>query len=154
MSIENNIKALREAIFDGEVAEAVEAVKQAVGNNADAALILKDAILPAINDMGDSMAEGDFFMPEVKISAKALKEVVGVFKPYVLAQRNLDDIDVPPWTGEGDIDDIGAYLMAAVTAVQDQSVEAHAGFFIMIANGLDTHEFTPCKIQGTEAADK
>ena len=148
MAIENDLKTMREAIFDGEVAEAVQAVKQAVGDNVDAALILKDAILPAINDMGDSMAEGDFFMPEVKISTKALKEVVGILKPYILTQKNLADIDVPPWTGEGDIDDIGAYLMTAVTAVQDQPVEAHAGFFIMIANGLDPMNSPPAKFRG------
>jgi len=153
MDIDNNLKALREALFDGEVEEAVEAVTQAIENNVDAALVIKDAVLPAINDMGDGMAEGDFFMPEVKISAKALKAVVEVLKPYVLAQKNLSDINVPPWTGEGDIDDVGSYLMTTVTAAQDQPVEVHAGLFIMIADGLDTHEFTPCKIQGKEAAE-
>jgi len=154
MSIEEKLKTLREAIFDGEVTEALEASKLVVESRVDAAKIFTDAIIPAINDIGDSMAEGDFFMPEVKISAKVLNEMVGILKPYVLAQKNLDEIDIPPWTGEGDIDDIGAYLMSAVTAVQDRPVDVHAGFFIMIANGLDTHEFTPCKIQGTEAADK
>ena len=95
MSIENDLKAMREAIFDGELQAAVEAVKQIVANNVDAALVLKDAILPAINDMGDSMAEGDFFMPEVKISTKVLKEVVAVLKPYVLAQKNLSRYRCP-----------------------------------------------------------
>lgn len=153
MDFDNNLKALREALFDGEVEDAVESAKQAVENNVDAALIMKDAVLPAINDMGDGMAEGDFFMPEVKISAKALKEVVEVLKPYILAQKNLTDIDVPPWIGEGDIDDIGAYLMTTVAAANDQPVEVHMGLLIMLAEGLDTHEFTPCKIQGTEAAE-
>lgn len=154
MDIENDLKAMRDAIFDGELKEAVAATEQVVGNNVDATQILKDAILPAINDMGDSMAEGDFFMPEVKISTKVLKEVVGILKPYVLEQKNLADIDAPPWIGEGDIDDIGDYLMTTVAAAQDQPVEAHMGLLIMIAEGLDTHEFTPCKIQGTEAADR
>lgn len=154
MSIEGQLKNLREAIFDGELNDALAASKQIVEDQVDAAQIFKDAIIPAINDIGDSMAEGDFFMPEVKISAKVLNEMIGILKPYVLVQQNLDDIDIPPWTGEGDIDDIGAYLMTAVAAIQDQPVAAHAGFFIMIALGLNTHEFTPCKIQGTEVADK
>ena len=152
MSTEEQLKNLREAIFDGELGDALETSKLVVESQVDVDRIFKEAILPAINDIGDSMAEGDFFMPEVKISAKILNEMIGIIKPYVLAQKNLDDIDLPPWTGEGDIDDIGDYLMAAVTAVQDQSAVAHAGFFIMIAAGLDTHEFTPCKIQGAEAS--
>jgi methanogenic corrinoid protein MtbC1 len=153
MDTDNNIKAMREAIFEGELGDAVEAVKQAVANTVDPAVILKEAILPAISDIGDSMAEGDFFMPEVKISTKTLKEVCGILKPYFLTQKNLSDIDAPPWTGEGDIDDIGAYLMATVEAAQHAPAETHMGIVLMISEGLDTHEFTPCKIQGTEVAD-
>jgi methanogenic corrinoid protein MtbC1 len=153
MSVEEQLKNLREAIFDGELGEALEVSKQVVESQVDVTSIFKDAIIPAINDIGDSMAEGDFFMPEVKISAKVLNEMIGILQPYVRAQLNREEIDIPPWTGEGDIDDIGAYLMSAVTAVQDQPVETLAGFFIMIAHGLDTHEFTPCKIQGSEVAD-
>ena len=42
--------------------------------------------------------------------------------------------------------------MTTVAAAQDGTVEAHIGLLSMIADGLDTHEFTPCKIQGSEAA--
>jgi len=153
MSIEENLQTLREAIFDGELGEAMEAIKLAVDSRTDAAQILKDAIIPVINDIGNSMAEGDFFMPEVKISVKVLNELTGFLKPYVLAQKNLDEIEVPPWTGEGDIDDIGAYLMTTIEAHLNCPVEEHMGMLQMIATGLDTHEFTPCKIQGTEATE-
>jgi methanogenic corrinoid protein MtbC1 len=107
--------------------------------------------MPAINDIGESMAEGDFFMPEVKISTKALKEVAEELRPYSLEQLGLSSLDVPPWTGEGDIDDIGDFLKNIVAGSREKTAAELMSMLDMLASGLDTHEFTPCKIQGAEA---
>ena len=154
MDIEEKLKAIHEAIFEGELMDATLLMKQLVEEQIDSALILRGAIIPAIREIGESMEEGDFFMPEVKISTKVLQEVAGILRPYVISPENLADLKVPPWTGEGDIDDIGTYLKTIIEQSVDLPVPDQMGVLDMIAGGLDTHEFTPCKIQATEADEK
>lgn len=154
MDIEEKLKAIHEAIFEGELMNAAQLTKQLVEQQTDSALILKDGIIPAIRDIGESMEEGDFFMPEVKMSTKVLQEVAEILRPYVISQKNLSDLKVPPWTGEGDIDDIGTYLKTTIEQSEELPVQDQMGVLDMIAAGLNTHEFTPCKIQASEADEK
>ena len=153
MSTEERLSEIREAIFDGELNEARDAMKQAVEDDIDPAIILSDAIIPAIKEIGTSMEEGDFFMPEVKMSTKVLQEVADILRPHAIPEKDTTSYNVPPWTGEGDIDDIGIYLKTTVEGSAGLSAQEQMGIIDMIATGLNTHEFTPCKIQSTEAED-
>lgn len=151
MSTEEILSEIREAIFDGELKEAKDAMKQAVEENTDPAQIFSDAIMPALKEIGISMEEGDFFMPEVKLSSKVLQEVADILRSYAIPERDAASYKKPPWTGEGDIDDIGTYLKTTVEMNMGLSIQEQMGTMDMIATGLNTHEFTPCKIQSTEA---
>ena len=126
------------------------AMKQVLADDVDPAIILSDAIMPAIKEIGVSMEEGDFFMPEVKMSTKVLQEIAEILRPHAIPEEEMASYKMPPWIGEGDIDDIGTYLKTTVEASVDLSAQDHMGIVDMIATGLDTHEFTPCKIQAKE----
>ena len=110
MAAEETLKSLQEAIFDGELQDAKAAVQKAVDEDIASNQILNDSILPAILEIGESMEEGDFFMPEVKISTKTLLEVAEILRSYIINSEKKADYSVPPWIGEGDIDDIGNTL--------------------------------------------
>ena len=153
MAADETLKSLQEAIFDGELQNAKAAAQQAITEGITANQILNDAIMPALLNIGESMEEGDFFMPEVKISTKTLLEVAEILRSYVIAADKKADYAVPPWTGEGDIDDIGTYLKDKIEDSKDLTAEQQMGILDMVASGLDTHEFTPCKIQATETND-
>ncbi|UCF82523.1 MAG: B12-binding domain-containing protein [Desulfobacteraceae bacterium] len=153
MSNEERVKVIKEAIFEGELSEAKNAMRQAMEDDIDPAVILRDAIMPAIKEIGMSMEEGDFFMPEVKMSTKVLQEVAEIFRPCVIPEKEMASYKAPPWVGEGDIDDIGTFLKTTVEGAMGLSVQEQMGIMDMIATGLDTHEFTPCKIQATETKD-
>ena len=154
MSAEETLKSLQEAIFEGELQDAKVAAQQVIDEGIPSNQILKDSIMPAIHNIGESMEEGDFFMPEVKISTKTLMQVAEILRSYVIAADKKADYSVPPWTGEGDIDDIGTYLKTTIEENKNLSPEKQMGILDMIASGLDTHEFTPCKIQATEINDQ
>ena len=77
-----------------------------------------------------------------------------IFRSYVITADKKADYTVPPWTGEGDIDDIGTYLKDKIEDSKDLTAEQQMGILDMVASGLDTHEFTPCKIQATETKDE
>lgn len=153
MAADETLKSLQEAIFDGELQDAKAAAQQAISEAIAPSQILNDSIMPALLNIGESMEEGDFFMPEVKISTKTLLEVAEILRSYVLAADKMADYTVPPWTGEGDIDDIGTYLKDKIEDSRDLTAEQQMGILDMVASGLDTHEFTPCKIQATETND-
>lgn len=151
MAAEEILRSLQEAIFDGELQDAKAAAQQVKDQGIPSKQILNDSIMPALLDIGESMEEGDFFMPEVKISAKTLLEIAEILRSYVITADKKADYTVPPWTGEGDIDDIGTYLKDKIEESKNLSPEEQMGILDMVASGLDTHEFTPCKIQATEA---
>jgi 5-methyltetrahydrofolate--homocysteine methyltransferase len=153
MAADETLKSLQEAIFDGELQDAKAAAQQAITEGIEPNQILKDAVMPALLNIGESMEEGDFFMPEVKISTKTLLEIAEILRSYVIAADKKADYAVPPWTGEGDIDDIGTYLKEKIEESSDLTAEQQMGILDMVASGLDTHEFTPCKIQATETGD-
>lgn len=153
MAAEEILKSLQEAIFDGELQDAKSAAQKAVDERIPIDQIFDGCIIPTIHNIGESMEEGDFFMPEVKISAKTLLEVFQILRPYVVAAEKRASYTVPPWTGEGDIDDIGTYLKSKIEESKGLSAEEQMGILDMVASGLDTHEFTPCKIQATETDD-
>ncbi len=153
MAADETLKSLQEAIFDGELQDAKAAAQQAISEAIAPNQILNASIMPALLNIGESMEEGDFFMPEVKISTKTLLEVAEIFRSYVIAADKMAEYTVPPWTGEGDIDDIGTYLKDKIEDSRDLTAEQQMGILDMVAFGLDTHEFTPCKIQATETND-
>ena len=150
MSTEEILKAIKEGLFDGELSESKESTNKAVQEKVDTAQILNDAIMPAIKDIGESMEEGDFFMPEVKIAAKALQAVAEILRAHVIGE-DLANYTAPKWMGEGDIDDIGIYLKKIEEEGRGLSAQEQMGIMDMIAIGLDTHEFAPCKIQAKES---
>lgn len=154
MAAEEILRSLQGAIFDGELMDAKVLTEQAIKEKRESTQIMNDSIMPAIRNIGESMEEGNFFMPEVEISTKALQIIAEILRPYVISQENLADLKVPPWTGEGDIDDIGTYLKTTIEQSMDLPVQDQMGVLDMIAAGLDTHDFTPCKIQATEVDEK
>lgn len=152
--MKENLTAIHDAIFDGEETAAKTSTSEALEHQVKPAEILRDAVIPAIKAMGASMEEGEFFMPEIKMSTKALKAVANILRPSVVPKQDVHTYAVPPWTGVGDTDDIGKYLQAKATECGNLSERELMGLLDMIAGGLDTHEFTPCKIQAKEVGGK
>jgi len=150
MASKDILKALQDSIFEGELIEAKTAATHAIEAKVDIDRILKDAVLPAVYNIGESMEEGDFFMPEVKISTKVLLEIADILRRYLIDADQMSAYAKPPWTGEGDIDDIGIYLKSTINKSMSSSAYEQMAILDMIAEGLNTHEFTPCKIQATE----
>jgi len=150
MSTEEKLKAIVEAVIDGEQGEAETSTQEAL-EEMDGARILKYALIPAIREMGESMVEGEFFMPEIKMATKCLKAVSDVLRAHVVPEENLASYTVPPWTWEGDINDIGGCLKKKMEESADLPPQEQMGLLDMITTGIATHEFVPCKVQAAEA---
>lgn len=101
-----------QAILEGDMAGATEYVQGALDADIDAAAILHGGLIPAMEEVGRLFEEGEYFVPEMLISARAMQTCLGIIKPLLV------DADVKPvgkvaiGTVKGDLHDIGKNLVA------------------------------------------
>lgn len=101
-----------QSILEGDMAGATEYVQGALDADIDAAAILHGGLIPAMEEVGRLFEEGEYFVPEMLISARAMQACLGILKPLLV------DADVKPvgkvaiGTVKGDLHDIGKNLVA------------------------------------------
>ncbi len=75
--------------------------------------LLDDALLPAINEVGELFDQGKYFLPQLIASAEAMKTSIERLEPLLSTGEESDDMPtVVIATVEGDIHDIGKNLVA------------------------------------------
>ncbi len=80
-----DLAALTKAIEDGDRTNAILHTKQAIEAGVDPQAIL-DAMTAAMDVIGGRFQRGEIYVPEMLISARAMKEAMAVLEP-VLAER-------------------------------------------------------------------
>jgi 5-methyltetrahydrofolate--homocysteine methyltransferase len=101
-----------ENVIEGQVVEVESGVKAALEAGVDAGTILSDALIAAMDKVGERFEDGDFFVPEMLISAKAMQAGLAVLKPH-LADADIKAAGkVAIGTVKGDLHDIGKNLVA------------------------------------------
>jgi 5-methyltetrahydrofolate--homocysteine methyltransferase len=76
-------------------------------------VLLNEALLPAINQVGEYFDKGKYFLPQLIASAEAMKNAIEVLEPLLLEESDGEDMPVVVIaTVEGDIHDIGKNLVA------------------------------------------
>ena len=74
---------------------------------------MDEALLPAINEVGELFDKGKYFLPQLIASAEAMKASIEYMEPILLqAKAGKDMPTVVIATVEGDIHDIGKNLVA------------------------------------------
>ncbi|MBE5828832.1 MAG: 5-methyltetrahydrofolate--homocysteine methyltransferase [Butyrivibrio sp.] len=86
----------------------------AIDSGIDPKAILDDALMPAINEVGDYFDKGKYFLPQLIAGAEAMKLSIAILEPFL--QKDKDDSQKLPTviiaTVHGDIHDIGKNLVA------------------------------------------
>jgi 5-methyltetrahydrofolate--homocysteine methyltransferase len=103
--------ALKKAIEEGVAKEAAKAVQQAIDAGADPGSILRDVMVPAMDEVGRRYECGDYFLPEMLISARAMKEALAILRPRLIATDVKPAGKVVAGTVKGDLHDIGKNLV-------------------------------------------
>jgi 5-methyltetrahydrofolate--homocysteine methyltransferase len=103
--------ALKKAIEEGVAKEAAKAVQQALDAGADPGSILRDVMVPAMDEVGRRYECGDYFLPEMLISARAMKEALAILRPKLIAGDVKPAGKVVAGTVKGDLHDIGKNLV-------------------------------------------
>ena len=103
------------SIYQGIVAGDANTVKQEVQEAVDAGFsaedILKQGLVPAMREVGELFEKGEYYVPEMLISARAMQRGLEILKP-LLASAEVDPSGtVVLGTVKGDLHDIGKNLV-------------------------------------------
>jgi 5-methyltetrahydrofolate--homocysteine methyltransferase len=105
------LQAIFDSILNGQQKAAAEKVSQALAEGLEPIEILNQGMVDAMAEVGRLFEEGEYFIPEMLIAARAMKSGLAVLKPR-LVQANFKPIaKVAAGTVKGDQHDIGKNLV-------------------------------------------
>jgi 5-methyltetrahydrofolate--homocysteine methyltransferase len=105
------LQAISEAVITADAAKVTEKVQQALDEGLSPDEILNGGLIAAMQIVGDRFEQGDFFVPEMLVSARTMKAGLQILKPHMV------DADVKAagvvvlGTVQGDLHDIGKNLV-------------------------------------------
>jgi 5-methyltetrahydrofolate--homocysteine methyltransferase len=106
-----SLDTIYQAVLDGDAPAAEAAVKEALAANVPAEDILRKACIPAMGEVGRLFEEGEKFVPEMLISARAMQKSVNLLKPHLQGGKIQSVGKVLVGTVQGDLHDIGKNLV-------------------------------------------
>lgn len=107
------IERIKTAVLKGNRNGIVDLTKEALSAGEDPQNILNEALLPAINLVGDYFEQKKYFLPQLIAGAEAMKNAMDILEEKLLTGESGDDMPVVIIaTVEGDIHDIGKNLVA------------------------------------------
>lgn len=108
------MSALFDAIFKGLLPAAKTAVQEALDAGQSPQEIIDDNMVPAMEAIGKEFAEGRVFVPNLLLSARAMKGALEILKPLMQAENTTTAGTVVIGTVKGDLHDIGKNLVASM----------------------------------------
>ncbi len=108
----SDLEILYQSVIEGDASGVKEQVEACLSNGIKPEEILNDGMVSAMAEVGRLFEEGEYFVPEMLISARAMKTGLAILRPY-LAQANVKSAGrVLIGTVQGDLHDIGKNLVA------------------------------------------
>lgn len=109
-----NLDGLYDAIVNGDAPAARDLTVQALGEGVDALALVERHMSPAMAEVGRRFEAGDYFVPELLLSARAMKAGLELVRPVLAAAGAEPAGRVAIGTVEGDLHDIGKNLVSAM----------------------------------------
>ena len=110
--MDEKLQPIYQAVLSGDMLAAEESVQAAIDSGIPAAEVLNTALIPAMGEVGRLFEEGDYFVPEMLIAARAMKAGLEIIKP-LLVDSGVEPVGTfAVGTVSGDLHDIGKNLVA------------------------------------------
>lgn len=106
------INDIFEAILKGDNVNTPELVKAALASGMDSSTILNQGMVPAMAEVGRLFEEGEYFVPEMLISARAMQSGMTILRPSLIEEDVKPTGTVVIGTVKGDLHDIGKNLVS------------------------------------------
>jgi len=118
-----DFNAMNDALVACDAARLTELVNKALTLNVPASEILNKGLIAGMDIVGEKMENGDMFIPEVLMAAKAMAACVAILKPLLADGESVTGASVIIGTVKGDLHDIGKNLVAMM--MESAGMEVH-----------------------------
>ena len=108
----DSLDKIYEAILDGDMRAAPEGVQEAINDGIAPGEILQEGMISAMEEVGRLFEEGEYFVPEMLIAARAMQSGLELLRPYLIDSGVEPIGKVVLGTVEGDLHDIGKNLVS------------------------------------------
>ncbi len=106
------LEEIREAVMEGRAPVTAAKVKEALEQDMSPNTILNDGLIAAMREVGRLFEEGEYFVPEMLVSARAMNAALEILKP-LLVETGVEPVGkVAIGTVKGDLHDIGKNLVS------------------------------------------
>jgi 5-methyltetrahydrofolate--homocysteine methyltransferase len=137
------LEQLHDAVVDGAAAEAVTQMQRGLDDGVPVDSLLEEGLMAAMRDVGQLFEEGEIFVPEMLVSAHAMKGALELLRPHLVDHEVHASGKVAIGTVKGDLHDIGKNLVAMMLQgsgfeIEDLGVDVYPERFVKAArDGAD-----------------
>ena len=105
------LSSLYNAILEGGVAGAKDGALAALDSGLEPGMILSEGMIAAMTEVGKRFEDGEYFVPEMLISARAMQAGLNLLKPHLVGTDVKPAGKIVIGTVKGDLHDIGKNLV-------------------------------------------
>jgi 5-methyltetrahydrofolate--homocysteine methyltransferase len=109
-----DLQALSQAILTGDAGTARDLTEKALAAGVDPLVLVNEHMIPAMAEVGRRYECNEYFVPELLLSARAMKASLELIRPLLVASGREPAARVAIGTVKGDLHDIGKNLVAAM----------------------------------------
>jgi 5-methyltetrahydrofolate--homocysteine methyltransferase len=109
-----DLAKLRDAVITGDANSSRTLTAQALADGLDPLALVNNCLVPAMDEVGRRFESNEYFVPELLISARAMKAALELLRPLLTARGDKPLGRVAIGTVRGDLHDIGKNLVASL----------------------------------------
>ena len=109
-----DLKKLFDAILKGDNKGAAAVTKEAIAANVQPMELITNHMIPAMNEVGRRFEAEEYYVPELLLSARAMKGALELLRPLLAASGTQPLARVVIGTVKGDLHDIGKNLVGSM----------------------------------------
>ena len=105
------LKDITRYVIEGMADEAEEWTRQALEEGMEPDVIVNQGLIPGMDVVGEKFASFEYFMPEMLVSARAMKRAMALLQPLLIQSDSSPGFKAVCGTVQGDLHDIGVSLL-------------------------------------------
>jgi len=105
------LENLRQSIIEGDAGAVLNSVKTAIKQGISAKIIIQEGLVPGIKVVGELFNKGDYYLPELIITGKAMQVALDHIEPLLKKGEKVQSGKFLIGTVKGDIHDLGKNIV-------------------------------------------
>ncbi len=109
--MEELLHPIYQSVLEGNMHAITDQIQAALDSGVAPGDILNEGMVKAMDRVGSLFEEGEYFVPEMLIAARAMQQGLGMLRPHLVAADFTPEGKVVIGTVKGDLHDIGKNLV-------------------------------------------